>query len=496
MTRQKKRQGSQVHENPLEKSLARYRELLEPLNFSLLLEELGSPLVGGLRLNPLKVQPANLQTWCTRYGWKTEPVPFCPSGFRLLIRDTNPGSTLEHRMGAFYLQDVASMLPPELFNFDHMEKPLILDMAASPGGKTTHLIARTEDMGLVISNDGSHSRIPALRSVLQSWGTVNTAITCLPGESFGRNFPEFFDAVLLDAPCSMDGLRATDAHPLRSITDSERASLAHRQTALLRSALQAVRLGGQVVYATCTLAPEENEAVLDTILGMYPGKVEVDDLSIEKNISAPAMIKDGNRDFHPTIRNAFRLWPNTFRTAGFFTARLRKTQPIPQESGNFREKTVPGERPVSLPKSEVDSVVGLLLSAYGIDLELILNLYQLLLVKKKDTILLLPGKLGGRIPTLKFITAGMSLAEITPSGLEISHDFCSRFGKMIPAGWAELPEILNAPWLRGEDIPRDSVSHLPANRIILLRNSEGEYIGRGRVTSDRIKNLLPRRVLL
>jgi 16S rRNA (cytosine1407-C5)-methyltransferase len=251
-----------------------------------------------------------------------------------------------------------------------------------------------------------------------------------------------------------------------------------------------------VVYATCTLAPEENEAVLDTILGMYPGKVEVDDLSIEKNISAPALIKDGNRDFHPTIRNAFRLWPHTFRTAGFFAARLRKTQPIPQESGNFREKTVPGERPVSLPKSEVDSVVGLLLSAYGIDLELILNLYQLLLVKKKDTILLLPGKLGGRIPTLKFITAGMSLAEITPSGLEISHDFCSRFGKMIPAGWAELPEILNAPWLRGEDIPRDSVSHLPANRIILLRNSEGEYIGRGRVTSDRIKNLLPRRVLL
>ncbi len=496
MTRQKKRNNSQASENPLQKSLARYRELMDPHDFSLLLEELVKPLVGGLRLNSLKVQPADLQAWCEGYGWKIEPVPFCPTGFRLPIRDTNPGSTLEHRMGAFYLQDVASMLPPELFNFDRMEKPLILDMAASPGGKTTHLITRTDDMGLVIANDGSRSRVPALRSVLQSWGSVNSAITCLPGESFGWNFPELFDAVLLDAPCSMDGLRATDAHPLRSITDSERATLAHRQIALLRSAMQTVRLGGQVVYATCTLAPEENEAVLDAILGMYPWQVEVDDLSKEKNISAPALINDGSRDFHPTIRNAFRLWPHTFRTAGFFTARLRKNQSFPQVEHKYREKSISGERPVPLPKPESDSAAGFFQSTYGIELEPILNMYQLLLAKQKDTILLFPRKLDERIPNLKFITAGMSLAEFTPGGLEISHDFCSRFGKLISAGWVVLPDQLKAPWLRGEDIPRDSVNDLPANRIILMRDSEGGFIGRGRVTSDRIKNLLPRRVLL
>jgi 16S rRNA (cytosine1407-C5)-methyltransferase len=121
------------------------------------------------------------------------------------------------------------------------DQPLILDLAASPGGKTTHITSRTGDRGLVIANDASLSRLPALRSVLQNWGAINIATTSFPGEQFGDWFPECFDKVLLDAPCSMENLRSTASHPMRAISPRERQGLAQRQARLLSSAFTSRR---------------------------------------------------------------------------------------------------------------------------------------------------------------------------------------------------------------------------------------------------------------
>ena len=93
------------------------------------------------------------------------------------------------------------MLPVELFDFASLpDNPLILDMAASPGGKTTHLADRVGDRGLIVANDASRGRIQALEIVLRNWGIINQAVTCLPGEFFGSAYESCFDAVLLDAP--------------------------------------------------------------------------------------------------------------------------------------------------------------------------------------------------------------------------------------------------------------------------------------------------------
>src|SRR5690606_15378550 len=104
------------------------------------------------------------------------------------------------------------------------------------------------------------SRLQALRVVLLTWGAANTAITNFPGEKLGVWFPETFDRVLLDAPCSMEGLRVSASHPSRPITPGERERLAARQSALLESAVSSARVGAEIVYSTCTLAPEEDEA--------------------------------------------------------------------------------------------------------------------------------------------------------------------------------------------------------------------------------------------
>ena len=251
-------------------SLERLKPLVPPEELPLLLAELKKPLLSAIRINLLKSSPADLQEWSRRYGWQLKPIPFCHSGFVVESAVTPISQVIEHKMGLFYIQDAASMLPVELFDFSAQSNPLILDLASSPGGKTTQLISNSADQGLVIANDSNQTRIPALRTVLQNWSAANIVITKFPGEQLGKWFPQTFDLVLLDAPCSMEGLRATDAHPLRSISDRERLSLAHRQLSLLESAVRSAKMGGQVVYSTCTLAPEEDEMVLYRLLKKYP----------------------------------------------------------------------------------------------------------------------------------------------------------------------------------------------------------------------------------
>ena len=205
-----------VKHTMLEESLLRLSQILSESERCEILAFQDRPLPTGIRLNPLKVMPQEaIADLAQRYGWGVSPVPFCAQAWAIDKADTSPGNTLEHRMGQYYLQDVASMVPGSLFDFEQAsDSPLVLDLAASPGGKTTHLISRSQDRGLIIANDASQGRIPALRAVLASWGGINQIITRYPGESFGAWYPETFDIVLLDAPCSMENLRPTPAHPL------------------------------------------------------------------------------------------------------------------------------------------------------------------------------------------------------------------------------------------------------------------------------------------
>jgi tRNA and rRNA cytosine-C5-methylases len=248
------------------------------------------PLNLSLRVNTLKCAPESaMRKWAEIYGWQYESVPYCPSGFWVKQAETTPSSTIEHRLGYYYIQEAASMLPAELFDFSHTDHPLILDMAASPGGKTIHLADRSQDRGFIVANDASRGRISALRIVLQNWGAINQAVTCLPGEWFGGLYPETFDAVLLDAPCSMQGMRASESHKARSITLTEVEALAERQARLLESALRAVKVGGQVVYSTCTLTPQEDEGVLAALLEKLPACFEIEDINSRLPQPAPGL---------------------------------------------------------------------------------------------------------------------------------------------------------------------------------------------------------------
>ncbi len=166
-----------------------------------------------------------------------------------------------------------------------------------------------------------------MKAVLANWGGANFAITNYPGESFGDGYPETFDLALLDAPCSMENLRPTPNHPLRETTRDERLRLKDRQVQLLSSGLKCLKVGGQLVYATCSLAPEEDEAVLDALSRAFPGSFEIVDVSQKLPYKVPGLTQFEGQTFDPSLVHALHLWPHITGMSGFFCALLRKTAP-------------------------------------------------------------------------------------------------------------------------------------------------------------------------
>lgn len=495
----RKNKKSAVEISPLEfqqQSLAAFKPLLSPQEFDLLSEEVTHPLLPAIRLNPLKASLEDLRLWASRYQWNLIPIPFCPLGFRVEVGAGTPVSqTAEHHLGAYYIQEAASMLPAELFNIDTQNPGLTLDLAASPGGKTSHLLARGMDNGLVLANDSSQGRIPALRIVLQNWGAVNSAISQFPGEKLGLWFPEVFDRALIDAPCSMQGLRTAESHTTRPVTEKESSSLSRRQEALLVSALQAGKVGSQVVYSTCTLLPDEDEGVVDAVLRRLGSAVRIVNVQSRLPQPAPGLFKADEKEYSPELEGSVRLWPHRLQTAGFYACLLEKIAPIetPFQEAPSRPLERTGFRPCSM--NEEKQIINYFTSVFGFDLESILEKYNLRLVTRQEKLFVFPALILDRFASLPLESAGLTLAENSPEGWVPSHEWVSRFGGLFTLNHITLNGESAAHWLSGEDLFDFSMENRQKGQILIVKNENGLVLGRGKVLKDRLKNLLPRRLI-
>jgi 16S rRNA (cytosine1407-C5)-methyltransferase len=463
--------------------LERYRELLSGPEWAALQMALEQALPRAIRINPLKTAPEAVRAWAARYNWTLTPVPFCPTGWQV-EGGQSVGGTAEHRIGLYYVQDAASMLPAELFDFTAAAAPAVLDMAAAPGGKTTHLLSRMGDVGVLIANDSASSRLPGLRANLRDWGGSCAAVTNLPGERFGGLFPEMFDYVLLDAPCSMENL----SHEMRPISAREREGLAARQIRLLESAIRAAKVGGQVVYATCTLSPEENEAVLDAVYTAWPGALRIEAPTV--GVGAAGVTRYNGQTYDPAVQNAIRVWPHHFRTSGFFAARITKTAPIPAQRGGPDR----GERrrgaaglPPALPRREVRQVAEAL-DAYGFDLIGFLDANALTVYRVESLICAAPETLRREFADLHIVEAGLCLAESTPGGLIPSHELVTRFGPALAMPRIRLDSGMDKAWRAGE-----ALRPFDGEGLYLVDDAAGCLIGRGRAVGGKLRALLPER---
>lgn len=265
------------------------------------------PPTHGLRVNTLKLTPAQFRAISP---FPITPLPWSPAGF-LVADETRPGKHPYHAAGLYYLQDPHAQAVAEILAPQPGEK--VLDLAAAPGGKTTHLASRMQNQGLLVANEIKTKRIGHLAANLERWGARHAAILNETPERLAEFFGPFFDRVLVDAPCSGEGMFRKDRAAIQGWSEQAILGCAVRQNAILNYAARLVRPGGWLCYSTCTFAAEEDEMVIAHFLEDHP---EFEAANPPANVILPDM---------PSPSSMVRLWPHRSPGEGHFIALLQRT---------------------------------------------------------------------------------------------------------------------------------------------------------------------------
>lgn len=264
------------------------------------LESLERPRAVALRFNPLKGERPVLP-------FVGEPVPWEPDGV-YYDPEARPGLHVYHEAGVYYLQEASAMAPVALLDPQPGEK--VCDLCAAPGGKTTQIAGRMLGQGFLLCNEINPKRAKILSRNIERMAVPNALVTNEHPETLAKRFPGFFDRVLVDAPCSGEGMFRKEEAAVTDWSEETVRMCARRQREILNSAARLVRPGGRLVYSTCTFAPEEDEDTVAAFLEAHP------DFTPE-SVEAPWFVAGENA--------SFRMWPHKLLGEGHFAAVLRKT---------------------------------------------------------------------------------------------------------------------------------------------------------------------------
>ncbi len=296
--------------------LRRYAGLVDDLDA--FLEAAVTPLPRIVWANPLRgVEPGRAAVARAHPG--ATPLGWLPDAWRL-PHDARPGTWPEYVLGHLHAQEEASVWAGDVLGAQPGDS--VLDLCAAPGGKSARLAVGMRDQGSLVANDRRLGRLAALRRTLERLGVTCAVVTRKDGLRLRSETR--FDRVFVDAPCSCEGnTRKSAGARERRDEPGHRRSVVQVQTGLLRRAIQLTRPGGVLVYATCTYAPEENEAVLDA--APREGEVAIESVTPPPGWTvAPGTTEWEGRVFRPDVAHAARIWPHHNDTGGFFVARLRR----------------------------------------------------------------------------------------------------------------------------------------------------------------------------
>lgn len=275
-----------------------------------------------VRVNTLKTSVEHIKKRMAS-DWGFEQVPWCREGFWIKKREEAIGNSLEHALGYIYVQEAASMIPPlALFQNEKIEAPVVLDMCAAPGSKTTQLAQYMENKGILVANDYTGIRLAPLGLNLQRCGVRNSITTLMHGQWF-ENMKTEFDYILVDAPCSGTGTIRKSLKTIEDWNPKMVTKLSFIQKKLIEVAFNKLKDNGVMVYSTCSLEPEEDEGVVDFLLKKYDNAV-LESISLPQLKSSPAVAFFEDKKYSDKVENTLRIWPQDNDTEGFFIARIRK----------------------------------------------------------------------------------------------------------------------------------------------------------------------------
>jgi NOL1/NOP2/sun family putative RNA methylase len=271
----------------------------------------------GLRINPLKITKSEFESISP---FQLEPVPFVHTGFYYQPEIDQPGKHPYHAAGLYYIQEPSAMFIAE--QLAPIKGDRVLDLCAAPGGKTTQLAGMMEQEGLLIANEINPKRAKALSENIERLGITNALVTNETPERLAERFQGYFDKILVDAPCSGEGMFRKDEEAIRFWSEDHVAACARQQKNILDSAYRMLKKGGTLVYSTCTFSPEENEQTIERFLNNYP------DIELQ-SILKPDGIQDGRPEWSTSeseeLYKVARLWPHRLQGEGHFVAKMMKT---------------------------------------------------------------------------------------------------------------------------------------------------------------------------
>lgn len=284
--------------------------------------------VRSIRCNKLKISPEKLKENLEKKGWKiSQPFKNYPE---LMIVENNlsPGElgrSLEHLLGYYYVQEIASMLP--IICLEPKDKESVLDLCASPGSKTTQIAAELNNHGLIIANEPQMDRLRILASNLERCGVTNAIITRKDGRSMCKNLKGAgmeFDKILVDAPCSGEGTLRSSQKTYLMWNIKTIQNLPKIQERLFSEAFEILKVGGEIVYSTCTHAPEENEGVVNSILEKFGDRIKIEKIELPLKKIRLGLIEWQGKKYSKEVKNCARIYPHDNNTEGFFISKFRR----------------------------------------------------------------------------------------------------------------------------------------------------------------------------
>ncbi|WP_028596266.1 RsmB/NOP family class I SAM-dependent RNA methyltransferase [Paenibacillus assamensis] len=248
----------------------------------------------GLRIHPLKWELHKTKLEPMMSTFSLQSVPWCDEGY-YYDSTTRPGKHPYHAAGLYYIQEPSAMSAVQLL--DPQPGEIVLDLAAAPGGKTTHIAGRLQGKGLLIANEIHRERAKILASNVERMGCTNAIVTNSDPDTLAERFPMFFDRIMLDAPCSGEGMFRKDPDAIQEWSPDHVTLCATRQWDIIQAAVKMLKPGGTIAYSTCTFNYAENEQTIERWLDRYP-------------------------DF--TLVKQERIWPHKQRGEGHYVAVLHR----------------------------------------------------------------------------------------------------------------------------------------------------------------------------
>ncbi|WP_346355053.1 RsmB/NOP family class I SAM-dependent RNA methyltransferase [Azotosporobacter soli] len=302
------------------------KELIQELSRSLKEEDLAAFVASyqekravGLRTNRLKNTPQEL---AARLPYLTEVVKWCPDGFYYPEGEVRPAKEIDYFAGCYYIQEPSAMLPGEWLAPLPGER--VLDLCAAPGGKAVQLGGKMRNSGLLVANEPNSQRAKVLLRNLERCGVANILVLREQPERLAQVFPGFFDRILVDAPCSGEGMFRKEPDMAKEWSEESVAGYVRLQRTILEQALRMLRPGGTLVYSTCTFNRREDEEQIAALLADYP---------------------------ELTLDEERRIWPQCERGEGHFVCRLRK-------AGDLTSVVALPERLVKVSATAAKALVG------------------------------------------------------------------------------------------------------------------------------------------